>query len=87
MRVPTKVKDARPVYPPDAMDAKIQGVVIMDIRIDEQGRVTEAHVLRSIPALDQAAIDAVKQWEFTPTLMNGVPTAVIVTVTVQFTLK
>ena len=87
LRPPTKVKDVRPVYPPDAMDAKIQGVVIMDIRIDEGGRVTDAEVLRSIPALDQAAIDAVRQWEFMPTLLNGVPTPVLVTVTVQFTLK
>jgi len=43
-------------------------------------------VLRSIPLLDQAAIDAVKQWEYEPTLLNGVPVPVVITVTVQFTL-
>ena len=46
-----------------------------------------ARVLRSIPLLDAAALDAVKQWQFTPTLLNGVPVPVIMTVTVQFTLQ
>jgi periplasmic protein TonB len=49
--------------------------------------VQDARVLRSIPLLDAAALDAVKQWEFTPTLLNGVPVPVIMTVTVQFTLS
>jgi protein TonB len=49
--------------------------------------VSDARVLRSIPLLDQAALDAVRQWEFTPTLLNGVPVPVIMTVTVQFTLQ
>jgi protein TonB len=48
--------------------------------------VQDARVLRSIPLLDQAALEAVKQWEFTPTTLNGVPVPVIMTVTVQFTL-
>ena len=51
------------------------------------GRVKDAKVLRSIPLLDQAALDAVKQWQFTPTLLNGVPVPVIMTVTVNFTLQ
>ena len=50
-------------------------------------RVQEAKVLRSIPLLDAAALDAVKQWQFTPTLLNGVPVPVIMTVTVNFTLQ
>ena len=48
--------------------------------------VQGGRVLRSIPGLDQAAIDAVQQWEYSPTLLNGVPTPVIMTVTVQFSL-
>ena len=51
------------------------------------GRVKDAKVLRSIPLLDQAALDAVKQWVYTPTLLNGVPVPVIMTVTVNFTLQ
>ena len=65
----------------------MQGVVIMEVRIDERGTVSDVRTLRSIPLLDQAAIDAVKQWQYTPTLMNGVAVPVIMTVTVNFTLR
>jgi protein TonB len=64
----------------------VQGVVIMEIVITPEGQVQDARVLRSIPLLDQAALDAVRQWEFTPTLLNGAPTPIIMTVTVQFSL-
>jgi protein TonB len=64
----------------------VQGVVILEAIIGQDGRILDARVLRSIPLLDQAALDAVKQWEYTPTLLNGVPVPVIMTVTVQFTL-
>ena len=76
-----------PVYPPIAQSARVQGIVIIEATIGPNGKVQEAKVLRSIPLLDQAALDAVKQWEFTPTLLNGVPVPVIMTVTVQFTLQ
>ena len=84
IRVPTKTKDVRPIYPPDAQAAGIQGVVIIEAVIDPAGTVGSARVLRSIPMLDQAAVDAVKQWEFMPTLLNGVAVPVIMTVTVNF---
>jgi protein TonB len=87
IKPPTKIRDARPLYPEDAMRARVQGVVILETLIDEFGTVREAKVLRSIPMLDQAATDAVMQWEFTPTQMNGVPVPVIMTVTVNFTLQ
>jgi TonB family protein len=61
--------------------------VILEVRIEGDGRVSESRVMRSIPLLDQAAIDAVKQWEFVPTLLNGVPTPVIMTITVNFTFS
>jgi protein TonB len=64
----------------------VQGVVILEAVIGVDGRVSDARILRSIPLLDQAAIDAVQQWEYTPTMLNGVPVPVIMTVTVQFTL-
>ena len=76
-----------PVYPPIAQSARVQGVVIIEATIGPDGGVQNARVLRSIPLLDQAALDAVKQWVFTPTLLNGVPVPVIMTVTVQFTLQ
>ena len=55
--------------------------------IGPDGRVQDVRVLRSIPLLDAAAIEAVKQWQYTPTLLNGVPVPVIMTVTVNFTLR
>jgi TonB family protein len=86
IRPPTKTRHVNPAYPEIAMSARVQGVVILEAVIDEQGRVAEARVLRSIALLDQAALDAVRQWEFTPTLLNGAPVPIIMTVTVQFML-
>ncbi len=83
---PTKIKDVRPVYPEEARAQGIQGVVILEARIDPDGTVSEARVLRSIPQLDQAARDAVLQWQFVPTLVNGNPVPIIMTVTVNFVL-
>jgi protein TonB len=86
IKPPVKVRDVRPVYPADAQEAKVQGVVIIEATIDTVGNISSAHVLRSIPMLDQAALDAVRQWQFEPTLLNGAAVPVIMTVTVNFTL-
>jgi len=87
IKPPTKTKDVRPVYPAIAQSARVQGVVIIEATIGPNGTVEDAKVLRSIPLLDQAALDAVKQWTFTPTQLNGQPVPVIMTVTVNFTLQ
>ena len=87
IHVPTKLKDVPAAYPPGAREAGVQGVVILEAVIDESGNVSTARVLRSIPLLDQAAIDAVRQWQFTPTLLNGAPVPVVMTVTINFTLR
>jgi TonB family protein len=84
---PTKIRNVPPVYPPLAMSANVTGVVIIEATIDTTGAVADAKVLRSIPLLDQAALDAVKQWQFTPTLLNGQAVPVIMTMTVNFTLQ
>jgi TonB family protein len=84
---PVKTRNAAPVYPPDAQEGRIQGVVILEIVVSPSGQVVAPCVLRSIPMLDQAAIDAVSQWEFEPTQLNGGPVPVIMTVTVNFTLQ
>ena len=84
---PQKVKDVRPVYPPIAQAARVEGDVILEAVIDEQGRVTSVRVLRGHDLLNAAAIDAVRQWEFTPTRLNEEPTAVIMAVTVRFRLN
>ncbi len=87
VRPPTKTVDVKAVYPPSAIEARVQGVVICEVLIGSDGKVADAFVLRSIPLLDQAALDAVRQWEFVPTLLNGHPVPVAMTVTVNFTLE
>jgi protein TonB len=86
VKAPTQISKIQPVYPAEAMAAGVSGVVILEAVIGVDGRVNDAKVLRSIPQLDQAAVDAVRQWVYTPTLLNGVPVPVIMTVTVTFTL-
>jgi TonB family protein len=83
---PKKLKDVKPVYPELATSARVQGVVIVEAVIGQDGKVQNSRVLRSIPLLDQGALDAVKQWEFTPTILNGEYVPVVMTVTVNFTL-
>ena len=73
IKPPVKTKDVRPVYPSIAQSARVQGVVIIEATIGPNGTVTDAKVLRSIPLLDAAALDAVRQWIFTPTTLNGQP--------------
>lgn len=87
IRPPAKVADATPVYPAIAQAARVQGVVIIQATIGVDGRVIDASVLRSVPLLDEAALAAVRQWRYTPTQLNGVPVAVVMTVTVNFTLR
>jgi TonB family protein len=85
IKPPVKIKDVQPVYPQIARTAKVSGVVIIEATIDADGKVADAKVLRSVPLLDQAALDAVKQWEYQPSMQNGKPVPVVMTVTVNFT--
>jgi TonB family protein len=85
IKPPTKVKDVKPEYPAIARTARVAGAVTIEATIGEDGKVIDAKVVRSVPLLDQAALDAVQQWEYTPTLLNGVPVPVLVTVTINFT--
>ena len=61
--------------------------MIIEATIGADGRVRDTRVLRSVPLLDDAALSAVRQWEYEPTLLNGKPVAVIMTVTVNFRLQ
>jgi protein TonB len=87
IREPRKLKNVSPAYPPIAKQARVQGLVILECTIGPQGRVTDVRVLRGIPLLDAAAVDAVRQWEYEPTLVDGVPVSVVMTVTVNFKLS
>jgi protein TonB len=87
IRPPQKTKHVTPLYPAVAQSARVQGTVIIEATIDLDGKVSDARVLRGHSLLDGEALAAVRQWEFTPTLLNGVPTPVIMTVTVNFRLN
>jgi TonB family protein len=84
---PVKIKDVTPIYPAEARAQGIQGLVIIELTIGTEGRVTGARVLRAHPLLSQAALDAVTQWEYAPTLIGGKPVPVLMTVTVNFQLR
>jgi periplasmic protein TonB len=87
VREPKRIAGSPPEYPKFARDARVQGVVILEAVINERGEVGRIKVLRSAPLLDNAAITAVQQWRYTPTLLNGVPVSVLMTITVNFTLQ
>jgi protein TonB len=84
---PVKVKHVDPVYPRVAADASIQGVVVIEAVIDSTGQVTQAVVLSGVPLLNEAALDAVRRWQYSPTLVNGIPTPIVLVITVTFQLK
>jgi periplasmic protein TonB len=87
IKAPVKLRNVNPVYPQIAQSARVQGAVIIEATIDPRGKISDTRVVRSIPLLDQAAVDAVRQWEYEPTMLNGVPVPVIMTVTVNFSLQ
>jgi len=86
IKPPKLVKMVNPVYPQIARQARVEGTVIVEAKADEQGSIVEVRVLRSIPILDQAAIEAVKQWKYEPLVIDGKPRKVIFTATVNFVL-
>jgi protein TonB len=86
VREPRKVKDVAPVYPKLAVTSRIQGAVFLECQIDPRGRVVDVKVLGGNVILNDAAVEAVRQWVYTPTLLNGVPVPVLMTVTVTFRL-
>ncbi len=85
--VPTLIKKVDPVYPEAARKAGIQGTVLLEVTIDEKGNVSAVKVRQSIPELDQAAIDALKQWKYEPVIVEGKPKGVVFTVTIRFRLQ
>src|SRR5262245_12333579 len=87
IKPPQKVVDVAPIYPPLARAAHADGLVILEAVIAEDGSVRDVRVLRSKPLLDAAAVEAVRQWRFTPTLLNGEPVPIVMTITVAFQLR
>jgi protein TonB len=88
MTPPVATLKVQPRYTETARRANIQGVVVVEAIVDEQGRVTDARVLRGLPmGLDRAAIEAIQQWKFRPAMMQGRPVKVYFTLTATFTLQ
>ena len=86
IRPPLKEHNVLPVYPEIARAARVQGNVVLDCTISREGRVVDVKVLSGHVLLQPAAVEAVRQWLYRPTLLNGVPVPVVMTVTVRFTL-
>jgi protein TonB len=87
LKAPALIKRVPPVYPPLAVSAEIEGTVILEATVGKDGRVEDVRVLRSVGVFDRAAINAVRQWEYAPLLLNGTPERFILTVTVSFNLS
>jgi protein TonB len=83
----TPIVKVNPVYPDLAVKARAQGVVILEVLVDQQGEPQKVKVLRSLPLLESAAVDAVKRWRWKPYMVGdqGVPFWVTVTVTFKLT--
>jgi len=84
---PAIVQRVDPVYPPDAQAAGVQGSVVFEIVLDREGYVASIRKVQSIPQLDEAAVDAVSQWRYAPTIFMGVPRRIMMTVSVDFALE
>jgi protein TonB len=84
LKAPALLVNVRPHYPEFAAMAGARGTVILEATVDENGRVLNVRVLRSIPLLDKAAIAAVEQWQYSPLLLNGLPTPFTLSVAITF---
>jgi protein TonB len=83
---PKLVRKVDPVYPELAVQSHLRALVILEAEVDVSGQVRTVKVLRGHPLLDDAAMQAVKQWRYQPLLLDGAPTAFILSVTVNFNL-
>jgi len=87
VRAPRKLSGQDPVYPLLALQAKIQGDVLIDAVLDADGRVSEMRVISGHPVLPKAALDAAGSWKYEPTYLNELPVPVQFTITVHFQLR
>jgi len=88
IRPPQLLKRLEPEYPPLAVAAQIQGVVILEATVNEEGTVMDVRILRSVhPLLDREADRVVRQWRYSPVVLNDIPVPFILTVTLSFALE
>jgi protein TonB len=87
IKEPQLARRIEPVYHPLAVRASVQGTVILEAIVDKEGRVADVRVLRSAHRLlDDAAIEAVRQWQYVPLVLNGIPERFVLTVVLTFNL-
>ena len=84
LKPPRLVSSVLPIYPSMARDAGIEGEVVIDTTIDETGKVTSTKVVSGPAVLRQSALDALRQWRYAPSMLNGQPIPVQMTVTIKF---
>jgi protein TonB len=85
---PTLIRRVEPIYPPMAVSAHVHGTVILEAVVDESGAVTDVKVLRSgNPLLDREALIAVRQWRYSPVVLNGTPVRFVLSVVLSFSLQ
>ena len=88
IQAPTLIHRVEPYYPSTAVDARLQGVVILEAIVDRDGTVAEVKVLRSVnPLLDREAVLAVKQWRYSPLVLNGLRERFVLTVMLSFSIE
>ena len=87
IQAPALLYRVEPFYPPPAIQARLQGIVILEALVDREGNVAEVTILRSAGALDREALTAVRQWRYSPLVLNGVRERFILTVTLSFSLE
>ena len=86
--LPKVVREVRPQYPPEVMQSGVQGTVTLRCVVQRDGKPGDITVYESLePRLDEAAVEAMKQWEFEPGQRSGMPVAVRIAVEMTFTLK
>ena len=84
---PVRIRAVSPVYPEIPLRARLEGYVVVEAIIGVTGDIVEARVLKAEPLFSEAALAAVRQWKYRPTLINGRPVPVVLTVTVTFKLQ
>ena len=84
IQTPALIKRVEPIYPDVALMARVGGMVILEAAVRSDGTVESVRILRSVKFLDQASIDAVQQWRYSPLMLNGVATPFVLTVTLNF---
>jgi periplasmic protein TonB len=84
---PRAVREAKPAHTAEAMQAKHQGRVIVEVLLGADGSILAGRVARSLPLLDRSALECVRRWRFTPMLVKGTPTTAVITIELMFALK